>query len=301
MQNIFYELAPSYGGHLGTAADRTVRGNAERAGPPRPITVYHDKELIEDLSAKLARWRECGATGFTLKTGSYGMADLALAIKVATVLKMDLLTIDGSGGGTGMSPPEMMDVWGVPSILLHAKAYEYASLLASHGQKVVDIALGGGLAKTSQIFKALALGSPFVKTVCMSRAFMIPAFLGCNIEGALHPERRKEVNGSWDALPKFIADLGVTPESIFAGYHALELRLGKETMKELPYGAIATWTMCDRLGAGLQHLMGAARRFTIADITRDDIASANRETERETGIPFITDRQDETARRILLS
>lgn len=281
---------------------------AFRAGTIQHFTRYTSmaypeadvaEQVIEDLRAKLTRWRECGASGFTLKTGSYGMADLALAIKAATVLHMDLLTVDGSGGGTGMSPPDMMDAWGVPSILLHAKTREYAARLASLGHRVVDISVGGGLAKPSQIFKALALGAPFVKTVCLSRAFMIPAFLGCNIEGALHPERRKTVNGSWDALPKFLADLGDSPERLFAGYHDLELRLGKDTMREIPYGAIALWTLCDRLGAGLQHLMGAARRFTVPAVTRADIASANRETERETGIPFITDREEELADRIL--
>jgi hypothetical protein len=46
--------------------------------------------------------------------------------------------------------------------------------------------------------------------------------------------------------------------------------------------------------------MAGARRFTVNSIARSDIASANRETERETGVPFITDIQDETARRILL-
>lgn len=36
------------------------------------------------------------------------MDSLAMAIKFATEAKLDLLTIDGSGGGTGMSPWNMM-------------------------------------------------------------------------------------------------------------------------------------------------------------------------------------------------
>ena len=71
-------------------------------------------------------------------------------------------------------------------------------------------------------------------------------------------------------------------------------------MAHIPYGAIALWTNLDRLAAGLQQLMAGARKFTLRDISRDDLASANRETERETGIPFITEAQDEAARRILL-
>jgi hypothetical protein len=41
------------------------------------------------------------------------------------------------------------------------------------------------------------------------------------------------------------------------------------------------------------------RKFSVSDIRREDIASANRETARETGVPFITEVQDETARKIL--
>ena len=78
--------------------------------------------------------RSIGFSRITLKTGSYGMEELAMAIKFATDAKLDLLTIDGSGGGTGMSPWNMMQSWGVPSINLHAKAYEYASILAAKGQ-----------------------------------------------------------------------------------------------------------------------------------------------------------------------
>ena len=47
--------------------------------------------------------RSLGFKRISLKTGSYGMEELAMAIKFATDAKMDLLTIDGSGGGTGMS------------------------------------------------------------------------------------------------------------------------------------------------------------------------------------------------------
>ncbi len=245
--------------------------------------------------------RKIGFRSISLKTGAYGMEPLALALKLAGECKLDLLTIDGAGGGTGMSPWDMMETWGVPNVLLHAKVWEYASLLAANGMRVPDIALGGGIAKSSQIFKALALCAPYAKMICMGRAMMIPGFLGSNIEGALHPERKAAVCGNWDALPKTVAEIGSAPESIFAGYHALAARLGAKEMAKVPYGAIAMWTNVDRLAAGLQQLMAGARKFALSGISRADVCSANRETERETGLPFLTDYQDEAARRILLS
>ncbi|MFW6357515.1 MAG: FMN-binding glutamate synthase family protein, partial [bacterium] len=51
----------------------------------------------------------------------------------------------------------------------------------------------------------------------------------------------------------------------------------------------------------VQQMLAGARKFSITDIGREDICSANRETEAATGIPFITDVQDESARSILNS
>jgi hypothetical protein len=258
------------------------------------------EQVEEDFHAQVGRLRGLGFRSISLKTGAYGMEALALALKLAGDCDLALLTVDGAGGGTGMSPWDMMEHWGTPAILLHSKVHEYASLRAAHGRRVPPLALGGGLAKPSQIFKALALCAPYARLICMGRAMMIPGFLGANIEGALRPERREAVCGNWDSLPRSVSEIGDSAETIFAGYHSLAARLGKEEMKNIPYGAIAIWTSLDRLGAGLQQLMAGARRFAVGSIARSDIASANRETERETGVPFITGIQDETARQLLL-
>lgn len=255
----------------------------------------------ENFMETVAYLRKLGFTRISLKTGSYGMEALAMAIKYATEAELDLLTIDGSGGGTGMSPWNMMQTWGVPSILLHAKAYEYASVLAAHGKQVVDMSFAGGFAREDHIFKALALGAPYVKLVCMGRALMIPGFLGANIEGVLKPERREAINGNWDSLPKTVSDIGQTAEEIFAGYESLKAKIGAQAMREIPFGAIAAWTLADKLGAGLQQLLAGARKFSVTEIRREDLAAGNRETARETGLPFITEVLDESARKILLS
>jgi hypothetical protein len=258
-------------------------------------------KVRESFMEAVAYLRKLGYKRISLKTGSYGMEALAMAIKYATDAKLDLLTVDGSGGGTGMSPWNMMETWGVPSILLHSKTYEYAAMLAAKGAKVVDLAFAGGLAREDHIFKALALGAPYTKLVCMGRGAMIPGFVGSNIEGVLRPERRKEVNGNWDELAPAAKELGSTADEIFAGYYDLQKKVGADEMKNVPYGAIAMWTLADKLAAGLQQLMAGARRFNPGEITRNDIFSGNRETEAETKIPFITDVMDESAKKILNS
>jgi hypothetical protein len=253
----------------------------------------------EDFMKSVDYLRSLGFKRISLKTGSYGMEELAMAIKFASNAKLDLLTIDGSGGGTGMSPWNMMQSWGVPSINLHAKAYEYASILAAKGQKVVDLSFAGGFALEDSIFKAIALGAPYTKMVCMGRAVMIPGYLGANIEGALNADRKEAVCGNWDKLPKFVSDIGTKPEDIFASYFDIQKKVGKDEMKNIPYGAMAFWTMADKLSCGLQQLMAGARKFTLNQISRKDLFSANRETERETGITHCADVNDEFAKKIL--
>ncbi len=266
---------------------------------------YTDKaspsQVKEDFMKEVEYLRKIGYKRISLKTGSYGMEALSMAIKYASEADLDLLTIDGSGGGTGMSPWNMMESWGVPSIFLHSKAYEYASILADKGKKVVDMAFAGGIAKEDQIFKAIALGKPYTKLVCMGRALMIPGFLGSNIEGVLKPDIKEKINGNWAELPKSVSVFGDKPEEILAGYYDLEKKLGKNEMKNIPYGAIAVWTLADKLEAGLQQLLAGVRKFSINGISRNDIFSANRETEKETGIPFMTDILDEKAKMILVS
>ncbi|MBD3379621.1 MAG: FMN-binding glutamate synthase family protein [Candidatus Omnitrophica bacterium] len=256
-------------------------------------------KVKEDFMKSVDYLRKLGYKRISLKTGSYGMEALAMSIKYATEAKLDLLTIDGSGGGTGMSPWNMMETWGVPSIYLHAKAYEYAKMLADKGEDVVDMAFAGGLAREDHIFKALALGAPFTKLVCMGRSVMIPGFVGSNIEGVLHPDRREKLNGNWDELPKTVSGLGKDADDIFAGYYDVKKKVGTKEIEKIPYGAIAVWTLCDKLAAGLQQLLAGARKFDVDQISREDLFSANRDTEKETGIPFITDVADDNAKKIL--
>jgi len=256
-------------------------------------------EVKADFMKSVDHLRKIGYKRITLKTGSYGMEALAMAIKFATEAKLDLLTIDGSGGGTGMSPWNMMETWGVPSLLLHAKAHEYASILANQGAKVVDLCLGGGLAREDHIFKALAVGAPFTKLALMGRAVMIPGYLGANVEGVIKPEERARLNGNWESLPPNVAQYGRSADEIFAGYYDVQKKVGADEMKNIPYGAIAMYTFADKLAAGLQQLLAGVRKFNVSEISRDEVFSANRETEKETGISFITDVLDDAAKRIL--
>jgi len=253
----------------------------------------------EDFMKAIAGLRKLGFKRISLKTGAYGMEALALAIRCASDAKLDLLTIDGAGGGTGMSPWNMMEHWGVPSLALHAKAYEYCKVLKDSGKYVPAIAFGGGLAREDHIFKALALGAPFTKMVCLGRAPMISGFLGSNIQGVLQPEKRAELNGNWETLPSSVSCYGEAPESIFAAWESVKARVGADEMKNIPWGAVAMAGWADKLTCGLQQFMAGARKFNLGEISRSDLMAANKETAELTGLPFMTDALDAEALKIL--
>ena len=142
----------------------------------------------EGFMQEVERLRKMGAKRITLKTGAYPMRELAMAIRWSSDAQIDLLTIDGAPGGTGMSPWRMMTEWGIPSIYLHSMAYELCDRLAQRGLPVPDIAFAGGFSSEDHVFKALALGAPYCKAVCMGRALMIPGMVGKNTERWLRNE-----------------------------------------------------------------------------------------------------------------
>ncbi|MHB9034124.1 MAG: glutamate synthase-related protein, partial [Anaerolineae bacterium] len=117
----------------------------------------------ESFGREVERLRKLGAKRVTLKTGAYPMRELAMALRWSSDMGIDLLTIDGASGGTGMSPWRMMVEWGVPPVYLEAMTYSLCKTLAARGAHVPDIAIGGAISTEDHIFKSIALGAPFVK------------------------------------------------------------------------------------------------------------------------------------------
>ncbi|MGD2174544.1 MAG: glutamate synthase-related protein, partial [Candidatus Brocadiaceae bacterium] len=131
---------------------------------------------------EVERIRSLGAKRVTLKTGAYPMRELAMALKWSSDAGIDLVTIDGAPGGTGMSPWRMMNEWGVPTFYLQCMTYELCRKLDEQGAHVPDIAMAGGFSTEDHIFKVLAMGAPYTRAVCMGRALMIPGMVGRNTE-----------------------------------------------------------------------------------------------------------------------
>jgi glutamate synthase domain-containing protein 2 len=243
----------------------------------------------ESFYAEVKRLRDVGFKRITLKTGAYSLRELAMAIKWGANAKIDLITIDGASGGTGMSPWRMMEEWGIPSLYLHAAAYEFCKKLADKGQRVPDIAFAGGFSSEDGIFKALALGSPFVKAVCIGRAMMIPGMVGKNVANWIKEGK----------LPNTVSQFGSTPEEIFINYEDVTNIVGASEMKNIPLGAVGIYSYCEKLRTGLQQLMAGARCFSVPAISRRELMSLTEECAGVTGIPYLMEAYREEAMEVL--
>jgi hypothetical protein len=242
----------------------------------------------ESFIDRVKELRSLGAKHVFLKTGAYRPADLARAVKFSSLAKIDLLTVDGAGGGTGMSPWRMMNEWGVPCVEIWSLTYQYANRLAKKGEYVPDIALAGGITMEDQIFKALALGSPYVKAIGMARAPITAAMVAKNVG-----QRARERD-----LPVYYGRFGSTLDEIFIETPSLKNKLGSK-FDDLPTGAMGIYTYYTRLSQGLKQLMCGARKFAIQHLARDDIVALTPEAARISGIAYVMDADKDEVEKIL--
>jgi len=233
----------------------------------------------ESFAERIEQLRKAGAKYIFLKTGAYRPADLARAVAFASRYELDLLTVDGAGGGTGMSPWRMMNEWGVPPVYLHSLLYRYAKRLADKGRHLPALAVAGGFAFEDQIFKGLAIGAPFVKLVGMARAPIAAAMVGKTIGRTIEENQ----------VPVYVERFGTSKDDIFVTAGALRQELGDKEFDKLPTGALGLYTYYERLDQGLRQLMAGSRKFALEHLSREDLAALTREAAEVSGIRYIMD------------
>ncbi len=243
----------------------------------------------ESFAKRVQELRKAGAKYVFLKTGAYRPADLARAIAYASKYKIDLLTVDGAGGGTGMSPWRMMNEWGIPPVELHTLTYQYAKRLADKGKYLPAIAFAGGFTFEDQIFKGLALGAPFVKLIGMARGPIAAAMVGKTIGRAIEENQ----------LPVYIERFGYSKDEIFVTATQLRKEFNNGEFERIPTGALGLYTYYERLAQGLRQLMAGSRKFAMDYISRDDIAALTPEASQLSGIQFVMEVDNEEVNKLL--
>lgn len=253
------------------------------------VGMPEHKSFVEDVE-----WlRKQGAKVVSLKTGAYRPSAVAFTMKAASEAKIDYVTFDGAGGGTGMSPVPMMDEMSMPTVNLEVQVLRCAELLKKKGKHVPDLIIAGGFIKESQMLKAIAMSNygkgPYVKAINMGRSPLTAAF-----KGSYYAELAEK-----GQLPKAFAEkYGATPDKFLISAFDLKKRFG-DRAKEIPWQAVALCGYFERLRVGLQQLMAGCRKWKLDLINRNDIFALTERGSRVTGIPLAEDTEKDAIERIL--
>jgi glutamate synthase-like protein len=220
------------------------------------LPMWNEKILVD----RVAKLRELGAEHICFKTGPYDPKDLIEILKIASKAKVDLVTFDGAGGGSGNSPTKMMNEWGIPTVYLESVLYNILKKMNEKNYSLPQVAIAGGFTMEDHIFKGLSLGAPYIKMVGIGRAAMAAALVGKEVGESI----KKGV------VPKEYERFGTTIEDIFGDIRELKLIYGDDAVNISP-GAIGLYSYINRVSVGLQQNMALNRKFSLEYIDRTDI------------------------------
>ena len=180
----------------------------------------------------------------------------------------------------------MMNEWGIPTVCLESLLYKFLKKLDEKGAFVPSCAIAGGIALEDHVFKALALGAPYVKAVCMGRATLTAAMVG-----KTHGQLLEEAYGSNKRYREMLL-------RTFIGAEQLKEKYG-DALYKIPPSAIGIYTYYDRLATGLRQLMAGERKFVLNSMDRNDIVALTREAADVSGIPYVMEADAEEVEKIL--
>jgi isopentenyl diphosphate isomerase/L-lactate dehydrogenase-like FMN-dependent dehydrogenase len=254
------------------------------------VGIPNRKSFVEDIE-----WlRERGAKKVFLKTGAYKPSAVAYTLKIASEARINAITFDGSGGGTGMSPVPMMDEMSIPTVYLETWVLKCAQILKKKGKYIPDIIMAGGFISESQLYKAIALSNfdndPLVKGILMARspltAVMKSSYF-CELS-----EKNK--------LPRtFVQKYGDSPEHFFISTPQLKNKY-KEKFKDIPWEAVGLYSYIhEHVNVGLKQLMAGSRKWQLKLINRNDLMALSERASKVTGIQLVEEAEEDLVQKIL--
>ncbi len=228
-----------------------------------PNFIWYMKQHFwteEYLVKRVAELREMGLKNLFFKMAGYDVADMEKVLRIAAACKADMVTFDCAGGGSGYSPCKMMNEWGYPAILAEAALVPICKKLEAEGLMLPALAVTGGFATEDQVYKALALGAPYVKAVGLCRATMAAAMTGKKIGALLEA----------GTVPNHVKTFGTTKEEVFAELGELRWMYG-EAADTFSTGAIGAYSYLKRIAFGLQHFATLNRKFDMKYVDQTDL------------------------------
>ena len=251
-----------------------------------------EQSFLEDID----QLRQKGVKDVFLKTGAYKPEVVAFTMRCASEAKIDLLTFDAAGGGTGMSPVSHMNELSSPGIWLFSQVMACAKELKLQGRFVPDLAFAGGFINETQMYKAFALSDmgdgPAVKSIAMARG---------PITAALKGKHFSELAAKKQLPPSFVELYGDDPKKFFIGAGAMQDKFPKKKVgTDIPWGAVSLYTYFnDRLGEGLKQLMAGTRKFKIQCIENEDIVTLSEYASKVSGVETLDARANRVMKALL--
>ncbi|MHA2035170.1 MAG: FMN-binding glutamate synthase family protein [Promethearchaeota archaeon] len=201
----------------------------------------------EDVLEEIDQIRSSGAKNIFIKTGAYRPAATAWIIRMGIEGKVDGMTFDGAGGGTGMMIKKKNPNVTIPSI-----------------------AIAGGIANETQMFKALAMGAPYINCIAMARAPITAAMKGKYIGDVIDKKQGTPAMLKNLGFPKGKDPKSLTLNEAFVEYDSLKRVFNG---RHIPPSAVGVYTyFASKLGIGIKQLLAGVRKFKLDLLCRDDIA-----------------------------
>ncbi|MCK9216938.1 MAG: glutamate synthase-related protein, partial [Firmicutes bacterium] len=236
---------------------------------------------------RISHLRQLGIKRIFFKMAAFDPADMIRVLKIASVNKIDLVTFDGAGGGSGNSPCKMMNEWSWPTVYMESILYDILNEMKSKGYFLPKIAVAGGFVMEDSIFKGLSLGAPYISIIALGRSAMSAAMSGKTV-GELIAKGK---------IPKDLQKYGNTVSEIFRDVRELKDIYGDKA-ESIPTGTIGVFTYVNRVSVGLQQLMALNRKFSLNKIDRTDIIALTREAGDISGISTIMDFKDKVRQMV---
>lgn len=219
----------------------------------------------EYLIPRIEELRSLGAKNIYFKMAGYDPADLEKCLRLASKAGVDMVTFDGSGGGSGYSPCKMMNEWAYPTVVMEEAVCAIVRQLKSEGLWIPAITMTGGFASEDQVFKALAYGDGDVTAVGICRAAMAAAMAGKTYGDMIKSGH----------VPNLFKAYGSTVEEIYADLPDLRALYGKQANDFSP-GAIGVFSYLNKIAFGLRHFAALNRKFDLRYLDQTDLIPLTR-------------------------
>lgn len=220
----------------------------------------------EYLEKRIFEFRQMGAENIYFKMAGYDVEDINRVFKMASHLKVDMITFDGAGGGSGYSPCKMMNEWSLPTICLEDVVVKLIEDMKKDNMEIPAVTITGGFASEDQVFKALAYGNGNVSAVGLCRSAMAAAMSGKAIGQQIASGK----------IQKNLKKFGSEKEELFGDLADLRAIYGLEA-NDFSTGAIGVFSYLNKIAFGIKHFGALNRKFDCKYFDKTDLIPLTRD------------------------